>query len=86
LGRAIPADCRRRVARQLDHRALRSADGAPFDANGPGTSDLDLTIVGRQLPRLVLPPKGSTFRGTHTMPLSEEHPDVARVWCHCVIN
>jgi hypothetical protein len=21
-------------------------DGAPFDANGPGTSDLDLTLIG----------------------------------------
>ena len=25
---------------------IRWKDGAPFDADGPGTSDLDLTLVG----------------------------------------
>src|SRR4026209_2951304 len=30
----------------------RWKDGAPFDSDGPGTSDLDLTLVGQEAIRL----------------------------------
>jgi hypothetical protein len=54
----------------------RWKDGAPFDADGPGTSDLDLTLVGGDvLGRYTL--TGFYVPGVHTIPLSDEHPDVA---------
>jgi hypothetical protein len=54
----------------------RWKDGAPFDADGPGTSDLDLTLVGdKVLERFRL--TGFYVPGVHTMPLGEEHPDIA---------
>jgi hypothetical protein len=52
----------------------RWEDGAPFDADGPGSSDLDLTLIGGgmvnhfevfYIPRL------------HSAPLSDEHPDAS---------
>jgi hypothetical protein len=52
----------------------RWADGAPFDADGPGTSDIDLTFVGgsmlSQFDEFYIP-------GVHTAPLNDEHPEVA---------
>lgn len=52
----------------------RWEDGAPFDAAGPGTSDLDLTLVGgemlKQFEHFYIP-------ALHSVPLSEEHPDAA---------
>lgn len=54
----------------------RWKDGAPFDADGPGTSDLDLTLVGENvLNHFKL--TGFYVPGVHTMPLGEEHPDIA---------
>jgi hypothetical protein len=54
----------------------RWEDGAPFDADGPGTSDLDLTIVGGDfLANYTI--DGFYLPGIHSKPLSEEHPDVA---------
>jgi hypothetical protein len=43
----------------------------PFDADGPGTSDLDVTFVGGDMIALF-----SSFHipGIHSVPLSEEHP------------
>jgi hypothetical protein len=54
----------------------RWKDDAPFDGDGPGTSDLDLTLVG---------PDGVGFfalsgffvPGVHSRPLSDEDPDIA---------
>jgi hypothetical protein len=55
----------------------RWADGQPFDCEGAGTSDLDVTFIGRtmlkhwnefHIPKL------------HTVPLSDEHPDAAPVF------
>ena len=37
----------------------RWKDGAPFDADGPGTSDLDLTLVGDGPSRSSSPPASS---------------------------
>jgi hypothetical protein len=54
----------------------RYDDGAPFDADGPGTSDLDLTFVGADiLGEYIL--DGFYLPGVHTKPLSDKDPDIA---------
>jgi hypothetical protein len=55
---------------------VRWKDGAPFDADGAGTSDLDLTLVGAELLKLYVP-TGFWVPGIHTRPLSDEDPDIA---------
>jgi hypothetical protein len=56
---------------------MRWKDGAPFDADGPGTSDMDLTLVGGdalELFRL----DGFYVPGLHSRPLSDkEDPGIA---------
>ena len=52
----------------------RFADGAPFDADGPGTSDLDLTLVGSDVLRYY---SAFWIPGIHSKPLSEVDPDIA---------
>jgi hypothetical protein len=55
---------------------LRWKDGAAFDSDGPGTSDLDLTLVGhRALEFFTL--TGFFVPGVHSRPLSDEDPDIA---------
>jgi len=54
----------------------RWKDGAPFDAKGPGTSDLDLTLVGDTVIGLFTV-TGFFVPGYHSRPLSEEDPDIA---------
>ena len=54
----------------------RWGDGAPFDAGGPGTSDLDLTLVGDKVIGL-FKLTGFFVPGIHSRPLSEEDPDIA---------
>jgi hypothetical protein len=54
----------------------RWRDGAPFDADGPGTSDLDLTLVGDAVIALFTV-TGFFVPGVHSRPLSEEDPDIA---------
>lgn len=54
----------------------RWKDGAPFDADGPGTSDLDLTLVGDG-GLLFFKPSGFFVPGIHSRPLSDEDPDIA---------
>jgi hypothetical protein len=54
----------------------RYDDGAPFDADGPGTSDLDLTLVGDEAIRLFTA-TGFFVPGVHSRPLSDEDPDIA---------
>lgn len=51
-------------------------DHAAFDADGPGTSDLDLTLVGSAC-LLFFKPSGFFLPGVHSRPLSEEDPDIA---------
>lgn len=54
----------------------RWADGAPFDADGPGTSDLDLTLVGGDM--LALWSDDAMYiPGLHSAPLCDERPDAA---------
>lgn len=55
---------------------LRWADGAPFDADGHGTSDLDLTLVGDEVLGFYKL-EGFYVPGVHTKPLSERDPDIA---------
>jgi hypothetical protein len=56
---------------------LRWKDGAPFDADGPGTSDLDLTLVGGDALKLFRL-DGFFVPGLHSRPLSdEEDPGIA---------
>jgi hypothetical protein len=54
----------------------RWKDGAPFDADGPGTSDLDLTLVGDRVIGLFTV-TGFFVPGVHSRPLSDEDPDIA---------
>jgi hypothetical protein len=75
LRRAIPQDTAA-VLRGSSITGYRWADNAPFDADGPGTSDLDLTLVGNDIITLYTM-GGFYIPGVHTKPLSEEHPDVA---------
>ena len=50
----------------------RWADGQPFDADGPGTSDLDVTFIGGDL---IKHWDSHYIPGLHTVPLSDEHPE-----------
>jgi hypothetical protein len=43
----------------------------PFDAAGPGTSDLDITFVGGSMVMLF---REFHIPGIHSVPLSEQHP------------
>lgn len=54
----------------------RWKDQAPFDAEGPGTSDIDLTLVGADvLGAFTL--TGFYVPGAHTRPMGENDPDIA---------
>lgn len=67
------------VAVVLRGSALTGArwkDGAPFDAEGPGTSDLDITLVGE--PALGLfTVTGFFVPGVHSRPLTGDNADIA---------
>src|SRR5947209_4533566 len=54
----------------------RWKDRAPFDADGPGTSDLDLTLVGHRVLDFYKI-TGFFVPGVHSRPLSDEDPDIA---------
>ena len=55
----------------------RWADGQPFDADGPGTSDLDVTFLGRDMLKFW---ESFYIPGLHTVPLSDEHPDASKTF------
>jgi hypothetical protein len=54
----------------------RWSDGAPFDAEGPGTSDLDLTLIGGEAVQL-FKTDGFYIPFVHSKPLSDKDPDIA---------
>ena len=55
----------------------RWKDDAPFDADGPGTSDMDLTLIGGEALKLFRL-DGFYVPGLHSRPLSdEEDPAIA---------
>ena len=51
-------------------------DGAPFDVDGPGTSDLDVTLVGDGAIGLFTV-TGFFVPGVHSRPLSDDDPNIA---------
>ena len=51
-------------------------DGAQFDSEGHGTSDLDLTLVGDEAIKL-FKLSGFFVPGIHSRPVSEDDPDIA---------
>jgi hypothetical protein len=54
----------------------RWKDGRPFDADGRGTSDLDVTLVGAEV--MEYWDKDAFYLPTlHTKPLCDEDPDIA---------
>ena len=55
----------------------RYDDGAPFDADGPGTSDLDLTLVGDEILSYYSILDGFYLPAVHTKPLSDKDPEIA---------
>ena len=55
---------------------FRWKDGAPFDADGPGTSDLDLTLVGDEVIGF-FKLTGFFVPGIHSRPMGEDDPDIA---------
>jgi hypothetical protein len=52
----------------------RWEDGARFDSDGPGTSDLDLTLIGGGMVKHF---EVFYIPGLHSVPLSDEHPDAS---------
>lgn len=54
----------------------QSHDGAPFDAEGPGTSDLDLTLVGGEVLEWFTA-DGFYIPGAHSKPLSDKDPHIS---------
>ena len=55
----------------------RWKDKAPFDADGPGTSDLDLTLVGGDEVIGLYKVTGFFVPGIHSRPISKDDPDIA---------
>lgn len=53
---------------------VRWEDGAPFDADGPGTSDLDLTLVGGDVLKL-WDENAFYIPKLHTAPLNDDTPN-----------
>jgi len=76
LREALPADTAA-VLRGSAVTGERWEDGAPFDAEGPGTSDLDLTLVGPGVIALFDPDQGFYLPGIHTKPLDDREPGIA---------
>ena len=52
---------------------VRGEDGAPFDADGPGTSDIDLTLVGGDMLKL-WSDDAFYIPKLHTAPLNDDTP------------
>ena len=55
---------------------FRWRDKAPFDADGPGPSDLDLTLVGHRILEFYKV-TGFFVPGVHSRPVSKDDPDIA---------
>ena len=54
----------------------RHEDGTPFDSQGEGTSDIDVTLVGKKVMEAWT--EGSFYiPGLHTKPLCDKDPDAA---------
>ena len=64
------------VVRGSGVTGYRWRDQAPFDADGPGTSDLDVTMVGEKAVGL-FELSGFFIPGVHSRPVSDDDPDIA---------
>jgi predicted nucleotidyltransferase len=73
LREAIPPDVSV-ILRGSAVTGTRWRSDIPFDADGPGTSDLDLTLVSGDMVRLF---DVHYIPGLHTAPLSDAHPDAS---------
>ncbi len=76
LGESLPPETAA-VLRGSSVTGVRWEDWAPFDCEGPGTSDLDLTLVGDEILELYDAGRGFYIPGIHSKPLSEKDPDIA---------
>lgn len=75
IAEAVPAGTRA-IVRGSAVTGVRWKDKAPFDAEGPGTSDVDLTLVGADvLGAFTL--TGFFVPGVHSKPLGDDAPDIA---------
>ena len=74
LTRESVPDAHAAVLRGSAITGVRYDDGAPFDGNGPGTSDLDLTLVGAEVLKHY---SAFWIPGFHSKPLSDTDPDIA---------
>jgi hypothetical protein len=54
----------------------RHEDGQPFDSQGKGTSDLDVTLVGTEVMK-AWASDAYYLPGLHTKPLCDQDPDIA---------
>jgi hypothetical protein len=75
IRQAVP-EASRVVLRGSAVTGRRWNDDAPFDADGPGTSDVDLTLVGGEVVNLFRL-TGFFVPGVHSRPLSDDDPDIA---------
>jgi hypothetical protein len=75
LRNAIPPDTGA-VLRGSAVTGRRWNDDAPFDADGRGTSDMDITLVGGEAVAL-FSINGFFVPGVHSRPLSDDDPDIA---------
>ena len=64
------------VLRGSSVTGVRWNDGLSFDSDGPGSSDLDLTLIGDEVIGL-FDSKGFYIPLIHTKPLSDKDPDIA---------
>jgi len=75
LQAALPTDARL-VLRGSTLTGFRYEGGHPHDADGPGTSDIDITAISEEaLARWH--PDGFYLPGILSIPLSDEHPEYA---------
>jgi hypothetical protein len=73
LREAVPPDVEV-ILRGSAVTGFRWEDGLPFDTDGPGSSDLDLTLIGGGM---VSHFDVFYIPGLHSAPLSDEHPDAS---------
>lgn len=75
IAEAVPVGTRA-IVRGSAVTGQRWKDEAPFDTDGPGTSDVDLTLVGADvLGAFTL--TGCFVPGVHSRPMGEDDPDIA---------
>lgn len=75
IAEAVPPGTRA-VVRGSAVTGTRWKDEAPFDADGPGTSDVDLTLVGADVLG-AFKATGFFVPGVHSRPMGEDDPDIA---------